>query len=166
MANERGVFNTLRGRLTGDEPDESPYIHSSATLRIFGCEPSFRPHNAPDDAVVSLDFAEIESRLGVAATRHFRQGETRAGARIQRCDVWFYESSLAEDRPLSEHVDAVWAAVRAGADFLRTLKETVSVSVFLGYRSNDDKAGVVVPHASLEMFTTLEVPFELSIIVT
>jgi hypothetical protein len=38
--------------------------------------------------------------------------------------------------------------------------------VFLGYRSDCETAGVEVPHASLELFTELEVAFGLSIVVT
>jgi hypothetical protein len=40
------------------------------------------------------------------------------------------------------------------------------VDVFLGYRSNCDTAGIEVPHTSLEMFSELQIPFGLSIIVT
>jgi hypothetical protein len=39
------------------------------------------------------------------------------------------------------------------------------VDVFLTYSSNVDTAGIEVPHTSLEMFTELEVPFGISIIV-
>ncbi len=39
------------------------------------------------------------------------------------------------------------------------------VDVFLGYRSNVDYAGVEVPYTCLEMFTELEIPFGLSIVV-
>ena len=166
MGNEEDGYRSLRGWLAGEESDEAPYVAGRATLRIFGCEPSFRAGNVPDDALVQLDFAEIESRLGVAATRSIRRGEVHRGGRAQRCDAWFYESPLPEDQPLSEHIDAVWTGVRAGSDFLRSLQRTVSVSVFLGYRSNNDQAGVVVPHTSLEIFTALEIPFDLSIIIT
>jgi hypothetical protein len=37
--------------------------------------------------------------------------------------------------------------------------------VFLGYRSNCETAGFEVPHTSLEMFTELQIPFGISIVV-
>ena len=52
------------------------------------------------------------------------------------------------------------------ADYLRALKKTVLVDVFLGYRSNCDHAGIEIPHTSLEMFTELEISFGISIVVT
>lgn len=45
------------------------------------------------------------------------------------------------------------------------LKKRAHVDVFLGYRSNIDHAGVEVPHTCLELFTRLEIPFGLSIII-
>ena len=166
VENEDRAFNTLRGALTGDEPDEPIYFAFSASLRLFGCNPSYRPSEAPDDALVRLDMAEIESRLGVEATTRFRRGEIRRSGRIQRWDAWFYESPLPEDRPLEDHIDSLWTAISPGREYLRALKKTVLVDVFLGYRSNCDHAGVEVPHTSLQMFTELEIPFGISIIVT
>jgi hypothetical protein len=163
---EDRAFNTLRGALSGDEPDEPMYFAYSASLRICGCNPSYRPHEAPDDALVRLDMTDIESRLGVQATTSFRQGETRRHDPPRRWDGWFYEPSLPEDRPLEDHIDALWTAIRPGSEYLRALKKTVLTDVFLGYRSNCDHAGIEIPHTSLEMFTELEIPFGISIILT
>jgi len=49
---------------------------------------------------------------------------------------------------------------------LLELKKSLTVDVFLGYRSSCDHAGIEVPHTSLEMFTELEIPFGVSIIIT
>jgi len=46
------------------------------------------------------------------------------------------------------------------------LKTSVTVDVFLGYRSNSGTAGFEVPCSSLEMFTELKIPFGVSVIVT
>ena len=46
------------------------------------------------------------------------------------------------------------------------LKKREHVDVFLGYRSNIDHAGVEIPHTCLELFTRLEIPLGLSIIIT
>ena len=165
MENEERAFHTLRGFLTDDEPDEPIYTAFSATLRITGCNPSYQPYAAPDHALVRLDIAEIESRLGVEATTCFRHGEIRHG-RARRFDAWHYKAHLEEDEPLGDHIDALWTAISPGRDYLRALKKTVLVDVFLGYRSNSDFAGIQIPHTSLQMFTELEIPFGISIIVT
>lgn len=40
------------------------------------------------------------------------------------------------------------------------------VDVFCGYRSNCDMAGFDVDYKCLELFTALEVPFSVSVIIT
>ena len=71
---------------------------------------------------------------------------------------------IPESEQLSIHIDALWNQIRAHKKYLLELKKSLTVDVFLGYRSNCDHAGVAVPHTSLEMFRELEIPFELSII--
>ncbi len=143
-------FRTLRGFVTGEEPDEPPYFHFSATLRIIG-----------DD----LAFEAIEAALGCAPTLHYRKGSHRGPmGPVAKFDMWQYSGGLAEDRPLHEHIDAVWDQIRHAASYLRGLKESATVDVFLGYRSNIDTAGFEVPHTSLDMFAALEVPFGVSVV--
>jgi hypothetical protein len=144
-------FRTLKGFVEGAEPDEASYFAYSATLRIFA------------DA---LDFEEIVRTIGIEPTRSHRKGE-RQGPRSppRKHDMWMLSPELPEESSLAEHVDALWALIRAHADYLRGLKRVATVDVFLGYRSNVDTAGVEVPHTSLEMFVQLEVPFSLSVIV-
>ena len=70
------------------------------------------------------------------------------------------------ERALHDHIDALWNVFRERRQYLLDLKRTATVDVFLGYRSNCDHAGVVLPHQSLEIFRELQVPFGMSIIVT
>jgi hypothetical protein len=150
MAEERG-FRTLRGFLAGNEPEEESYFAYSATLRICG-------------QIGNLD--EITRNMGLSPTKVHRVGERR-GERSPpfEHDLWSYAPSVPKGEPLAKHIDALWAAIRDKKSYLLSLKETLAVNVFLGYRSNCDTAGVEVPHASLEMFTELEIPFGISIIV-
>ena len=146
-------FRTLRGALRGEEADDEAYFAHSAALRIIG---------------QTLDFAAIEAAIGSGPTRAHRRGDYRsAKSRTPFSqDHWSIASGLAEDLPLTEHIDALWAKVRHAKGFLLDLKRTASVDVFLGYRSNVDHAGIEVPAASLEMFVELDIPFGVSIIVT
>jgi hypothetical protein len=151
MAEEK-CFRTLRGFLAGDEPDDEDYFAYSAALRIFG-------------QIADLD--EITRNMELSPTRAHRAGERR-GERSPpfEQDMWHYQPPVPEEEPLEKHIDALWTAIRDKKLYLLGLKETLSVDVFLGYRSNHDHAGVEVPYTCLEMFTELKIPFGLSIIVT
>ncbi len=145
-------FRTLRGFLNGDEPNEPDYFAYSATLRVFG-----------DD----LDLDEITHRIGIQPTRSHRKGEKKGPRSPEfKHDLWSYSPSIVEDRPLEDHINALWEQIRPVRDYLVSLKKIATVDVFLGYRSNIDHAGVEVPHTCLEMFTSLEIPFGISIIIT
>jgi hypothetical protein len=76
-----------------------------------------------------------------------------------------YQPPLDETRPLEEHILALWEAVRQHVDYVKSLKETLNVDVFCGYRSNSQTAGFQVGHGCLELFVKLEVPFGVSEIV-
>ena len=144
-------FKTLRGALAGEEPDEEIHFAYSATLRIFG-------------EIPNLD--EITTRLGVHPTNTHRKGD-KAGPRSPgyQHDMWSYTAPLDETEPLERHIVAVWSKFKANKEYLLELKKTVKVDVFLGYRSNCDHAGIEVPHIALEMFTELQIPFGVSIII-
>jgi hypothetical protein len=145
-------FNTLRGFINGEEPDEPIYFAYSATLRIFGDE---------------LPLDEITCALGVQPTRTQRKGgrPKPTSKMVYRQDAWRLSSSLPETEPLHRHIDEVWTAVKAHAEYLKELKRRYTVDVFCGYRSNCDHAGIEVPASSLEMFTVLEIPLGISIII-
>ena len=145
-------YRTLRGFLNGEEPDEEIYFAYSATLRIFG--------NIND-----LD--DISSNLGFEPTSSHKKGERR-GPRSNPYmhDMWLYKAQIDEETALEKHIDELWRKLRSHKEYLLELKKTLTVDVFLGYRSNSDTAGFEVPHTSLEIFAELEIPFSLSIIIT
>jgi hypothetical protein len=132
--------------------DEPSWFRYSATIRIFG-------------TISDLD--EITRALGVSPTHSHRRGERRTPVSSPReHDMWAYTAPVNEENPLHEHIDVLWATLRPHKEYLLHLKKSLTVDVFLGYRSNSDTAGVEVPYQSLEMFTALQVPFGLSIIVS
>ncbi|MGA2985951.1 MAG: DUF4279 domain-containing protein [Terriglobia bacterium] len=145
-------FRTLRGFINGEEADEANYFCFMASLRIFGDH---------------IPFDEISQRLGVNPTNAHRKGERRdPRSPVYREDAWVFRPSLAETEPLERHVEALWQVVRPELKYLRALKQRFKVDVFCGYRSNCDHAGFEVPYKCLELFTALEVPFSISVIVT
>jgi hypothetical protein len=145
------MFYTLIGSLTDAEPDEANYFRFSATLRIHGED---------------VPFEEISHRLGVRPTHLHRKGERRGPrAPAYRDDAWHFQPALPETEPLERHIEALWQVVRPRLGYLKALKERFKVDVFCGYRSNCDHAGFEVSHKCLELFTALEVPFGVSVIV-
>ena len=80
--------------------------------------------------------------------------------------MWSYSPTLDESEPLAKHINALWEKLKPHKEYLLGLKKSVTVDVFLGYRSNSGTAGFEVPCSSLEMFTELEIPFGVSVIVT
>ena len=135
------------------EPEPIEHLFS-ATLRIFG---------------EGVPFDEIEQTLGLEPTHRHERGEEKPGRTASwQNDMWSYQVPVERERPAVEHVDALWRVLSPHTSFLRALKNRpgCTVDIYLSYFSNWPDGGVVIPHRSLEMFTTLEVPFGLSIIAT
>ena len=143
-------YRTLRGFSEGQEREEELYFAYSASLRIFG-------------EIPNLD--EISRALGLKPTSTHRKGERRKGAAPYRHDMWLYRAPVEEAEPLERHIDALWAQLKPHKRYLLKLKKSLTVDVFLGYRSNSGTAGLEIPHTSLEMFSQLQIPLGLSIIV-
>jgi hypothetical protein len=144
-------FRTLRGWLEGWERDEEIYFDYSATLRISGDIP---------------DLDEIGSRLGLEPTHTHRKGDKK-GPRSPgyKNDMWSYRVNLPDSEPPEKHIDALWSQLKPHKEYLLELKKSLSIDVFMGYRSNNDMAGFEVPSESLEMFTELGISFGVSIVV-
>ncbi len=145
-------FDTLGGFINGEEADEPIYFAYSASLRIFGDE---------------LPLDEITRELGVQPTRTRRKGDRAkpTSKTSYRDDAWFLSSSLPETEALHRHIDEIWAAIKPRARYLKELNKRFKVDVFCGYRSNCDHAGIELPASSFEIFTALDIPFGVSIIV-
>lgn len=139
-------MNTSSSLPDNAAPDEEAYYFAySATLRIFGDLPN-------------LD--KISSALNLQPTHTHKKGDPPFSH-----DMWSYTPPVDTSQPLEEHIDTLWALLKPHKRYLLDLKKSATVDVFLGYRSNCETAGIEVPHASLEMFVELEIPFGISIIV-
>ena len=129
--------------------DELSYFAHSATLRIHGTD---------------LPFQGISVALGVAPSHTHRAGERpRASARPYSEDAWHYTAPVAEDAELTEHLRSLRRSVEPAVRYLTALD--AKVDVFCSYRSNNGAAGFAVEPDALQMFTALNVPFGLSVIV-
>jgi hypothetical protein len=126
-----------------DEP--AYFFRFSATLRIFGD---------------GLDFKEISRTLGLTPTNTHQKGARR------KHDMWSYTAPVSREQPLEEHILTLWDAVRLHTPYLRDLKRKFQVDVFCGYRSNSGTAGFQVGHRCLGLFSELEVPFGVSVVIS
>jgi len=127
------------------------YREFSASLRILGED---------------LDFDAISGQLGLAPTHSHRRGDRRvATAAPFEHDGWIFKVPVARERPLEEHLLELWRLLKPHATYLKTLKRSCTVDVFCGYRSNSDTAGFSVAPSALTIFTELDVPFGVSVII-
>jgi hypothetical protein len=144
-------FRTLKGFLTGSEPDEENYFSYSASLRIFG--------NIGD-------LNDITNNLGCEPTSFYCKGDRKGpDSPPFKHDMWSYTAPIDEKEPFERHIDGLWRKLKPHKAYLLLLKKSLSVDVFLGYRTNCETAGIMVPYKSLEMFNALKIPFGISIIV-
>lgn len=99
-------------------------------------------------------------------TSFHRIGERRGPkSPLYNHDMWQYSAPVDKEESLEIHINELWKKLKPHKNYLLSLKKTLNVDVFLGYRSNCDTAGIEVPYTSLEMFNELKIPFGLSIIV-
>ncbi len=131
---------------------EEPYFCFSVVIRIFG-------------DIGDLD--QISRTLGLKPTKCHKRGELKSRQRPDKWkeDAWLYEPPIDENRPLEEHIMALWDRLRPHMQLLKTLKATHKVDIFCGYRSNSGIAGFEVSHECLGLFIELGVPFGVSVII-
>ncbi|MBI1360549.1 MAG: DUF4279 domain-containing protein [Alphaproteobacteria bacterium] len=128
-----------------------PYFHFSATLRIHGD---------------GLDFDAITRAMGLRPIHTHKKGASRRpGGHPYRDDAWHYSADLPETAPLDAHLQELWADVAPAREFLLSLKSRYRADVLCAYRSDSDRAGFQVGSKSLAIFTALEIPFGVSVII-
>ncbi|MDR0320530.1 MAG: DUF4279 domain-containing protein [Treponema sp.] len=133
------------------ENDEEYYFEYSASLRIFG---NIENPN------------EITNLLGLEPKSiHKIGGKIIHNNKPYDKTIWIYQIDIPEDDPLELHINALWNKIKNKKKELLKLKEKYTVDVFLGYRSNCCTAGIEFSYKCLDMFTELEIPFGVSIII-
>ena len=133
------------------KPRPEPRFVFGASLRVFG---------------QSLDFGELERRLGVAPTISYRKGAPCGlGSRSREFDMWLLAAPAGREQPLSRHLDALWKAVKPNVSYLKKLKRTHTVDIYCRYFANVPSAGFEIDCSSLEMFRALDLSFGVSVLV-
>jgi hypothetical protein len=131
--------------------EEQTYFEFSAALRVFG-----------DD----LDLEAVSTSLGLKPTHTHKKGDPGISpTRPYQQDMWMYTVPIERTRPMGDHILGLWDALRPHMKYLRQLKAAYRVDIWCGYRSNSDTAGFEVSHDCLGLFSELEVPFGVSVII-
>lgn len=114
----------------------------------------------------ALDLDDISRTLGVAPTCISENGKRYGHAKtLCDCDAWFFSVPLGGERPLDEHLHALWDRVRPRIDYLRDLTRTCDVSVSLHVTSSSHWFGkdyhtcFDVSLDSVALFGELGIPF-------
>jgi hypothetical protein len=146
--------NPTEQKSNADEPVY--YFRYSATLRICGD---------------GLDLDEISRTLGLAPTHQHRKGEQvnprgSDASHVWPHDMWSYKVPIDSERPLEEHIMALWNGIRPHIPYLQDLQRNFELDVFCGYRSNSATAGFQVSHRCLGLFSELKIPFGVSVIIS
>ncbi len=118
-----------------------------ATLRIFG---------------EGVDHEAITATLGLEPTYMHKQGDRFN--KPYKYDMWQYTAPVERTQPLEEHIQYLWEQIKAHKEYLLELKENYTVDVFCAYESDSGQAGIEIPYTCLEMFTELQIPFGVSIL--
>jgi hypothetical protein len=114
-----------------------------------------------------LDLDDISRTLGLAPTSISQKGE-RYGHAQTLCDydAWDYYSPVDKERPLDEHIMALWDAVRPHIGYLHGLKQKFEVSVSLHVNSGsfwfgkEHHTSFEVDHRCMGLFSELGIPFK------
>jgi len=112
-----------------------------------------------------LDFDEITRTLGLTPTGTRRKGSGH-GLLTKDYDIWIYTAPVDRVRPLDEHIMAIWDAIRPQIPYLRELKRRFRIDVLCGYRSNSCTGGFDVDQRCLGLFTELDIPFGVSVMLS
>jgi hypothetical protein len=81
-------------------------------------------------------------------------------------DIWILQSPLNEKAELTDHLNWLWNTIKPHSDYFKELlQKGRKVDVFCGYRSDSDNAGFIVQPDALEIFASLNIPFQVSCII-
>jgi hypothetical protein len=120
-----------------------------------------------------LNFDEISRTLELTPHMISEKGK-RYGHAQTLCDydAWSYLSPVAKERPLDEHIMALWNAVRPHIGYLRDPKQKFEISVSAHVNSSsfwfgkEYHASFEVDHRCMALFTELGIPCRVFVTIT
>jgi len=133
--------------------DASPRFGFSATLRVM---------------CAAERHEEIEQETGLVATHQHARGEEGLFGRPWPEDLWALESPLPPGAALDDHLRWIWEKVRPHRDYFRRLadEDGTEVDLFCGYRTDCAECGFEVCPEALEITQALDIPLEVSVVLS
>ena len=115
-----------------------------------------------------LNFEDISETLRLMPTHTHRQGEpSPLKGRPYPCDLWEISSPLSTDAPLDMHLKWMAKKLRPHYAYILSLKSPdTSISIFWGYTTENEQNDFSISPEALEIFVTLGIPLEVSILAT
>jgi len=134
-----------------EKRDMTYYAHS-ASLRVM-------------DAPELHD--EITRKTGIEPSHCHKKGEARLPNGTWENSIWMIESPLGPEAEMSAHLQWLWQQVAPQVSVFKELKASgVALDVFCGFRTDTDTGGFSNQPKALSIVTELEIPIEVSVIVT
>jgi hypothetical protein len=110
---------------------------------------------------------EITRKTGIEPSHSHKKGEVRTPKGTWENSIWMLESPLGWKEEMSAHLNWLWQQVAPHVAYLKDLKASgVKLDVFCGFRTDTDTGGFSIQPGALAIITELEIPIEVSVIVT
>jgi hypothetical protein len=106
-----------------------------------------------------LDLDEISRRLGLTPTI----ARPKGGHKVTWNDQWVYQAPVAKERPLDEHIMALWDAIRPQIPYLRDIKKKHQIEIVCSYIGCYFRGNFKIDHRCLGLFEELDIPFRIAV---
>jgi Domain of unknown function (DUF4279) len=135
--------------------------HNSTTPKQKAAEPVICDRFAASLGISGdgLDLAEISRTLGLTPTI----ARPKGGHKVKWNDQWVYQAPVAKERPLDEHIMALWDAIRPQIPYLREIKEKHQVEIVCSYIGCYFRGNFKVDRRCLGLFEELDIPFRIAV---
>lgn len=111
---------------------------------------------------------EISNKTGIKPSECHCIGDMahiKSGRKWEN-DIWILKSPLSEEEDLTKHLKWLCKSIEPHFDYFKELIDKgIKIDVFCGYRSDCDHAGFSIKPEALEVFHTLKIPLEVSVII-
>lgn len=112
-----------------------------------------------------IDFREIESQIGVKATRIMRKGEivSRVNGPSQR-DFCIFERCFADQGEINRASDELLSLLKPHAEYIKGLANDLDITIKLYIQSEYAQIGILLPHGTISKLAEMAFDIELSIL--
>lgn len=114
---------------------------------------------------VGLDLEAITRSIGITPSHTHRVGDLDSLGKPFPHDMWSLDSSLDQSEPLDAHLKFLNQLLKPHHEYIRSLKVNAEIYIYCGYDSDSDQCGFTLSSSALSIFTLLEVPMDVHLII-